>query len=131
MECEIARVFHDAHHFNEFSAGARCAAEALADRIFVLEKLARKSLIDNCYFSRTWPILRGDAAPFDLGVPMTSKYPAVTRSQEAKKSSAGPGGGWPSTQTAAPQAPPIWGVYRQSAVDDTPGTFAMESWMRR
>ncbi len=65
MECEIARVFHDTHHFNEFGAGARRAAETLADWIFVLEKLARKSLIDNCYFSRTWPILRGDAAPFN------------------------------------------------------------------
>src|SRR6266581_6079266 len=67
--------------------------------------------------------------PLTIGVPMTSKYPAVTRFHEAKLSSLGPGGGWPSTQTPEPQPAP-GGEYRQRATEDTPGMLAIESWMR-
>ena len=68
--------------------------------------------------------------PLMIGLPMTSKNPAVTRSHEAELSSSGPGAACPSTQTPAPQ-PPFSGEYRQRATDDTPGMFAMASWRRR
>src|SRR5207302_8166339 len=65
IDWQIARIFSDAHHFNKWTAGARCAAEVLADGIFVPEKLPCKRFIDNRYFSRGRCILPGDAAPSD------------------------------------------------------------------
>src|SRR4026207_211665 len=67
--------------------------------------------------------------PLRIGVPMASKYSAVTRFHEDKLSSLGPGAGRPSTQTAEPQPAP-GGEYRHRATEDTPGMSAIESWMR-
>src|SRR5437762_1539346 len=58
--------------------------------------------------------------PLMIGLPMTSKNPAVTRSHEAELSSIGPGAACPSTHTPAPQ-PPRSGEYVQRATEDTPG----------
>src|SRR5437763_10652989 len=63
-----ARIASDAHHF-ELTTGSRSIAEALANRIFVLEKLPRKGFIDHCHFSRSRTILRSDASPPDDGIP--------------------------------------------------------------
>src|SRR5580658_2924514 len=59
---QIARVFSDAHHF-EFTAGFRLTAEVPPNWIFILEKLPRKGLIDDCHLLRSRRILLGDASP--------------------------------------------------------------------
>src|ERR1043166_6376332 len=68
--------------------------------------------------------------PLTIGVPMTSKYPGVTRSHELELSSLGPGAGSPSTHTPENHPPP-GGEYRHRATEETPGMPALESWMRR
>lgn len=70
--------------------------------------------------------------PSTMEVPMASKYPAVTQSQEAEKakSSLGPGAGRPSTHTPAPQLLSLSGEYMQTATADTPGMLDSESWIR-
>src|SRR5882724_12102921 len=64
----IARILNYPHHLG-LTARSRCAAEVLANRIFVSEELTREGLADNGYTSRSRRILFGDAAPSEDGGP--------------------------------------------------------------
>ena len=65
IEGQIARIFGDAYDFVLAAGSDAVAAEVLSDRIFILEKLPRKRLIDDCHVPRSRRILLGDAAPSD------------------------------------------------------------------
>src|SRR5215469_9127072 len=65
--------------------------------------------------------------PLRMGFPIASKYPAVTRSQEAELSSLGAGAGRPSTHTTVSQLLPLSGEYVQIATAEMPGMLASES----
>src|SRR5947208_15605540 len=88
----------DAHHF-ELTAGSRFAAEVLAIRIFILEKLSCKRLIDDCYVSRSRCILFGDAAPSDDRVSDDLEISRRNSLPPADVVSRRQGGGGPSHQT--------------------------------
>src|SRR3954462_7894431 len=62
--CSIARILGKAHYF-QFIASGRPFAEVLAEGIFILEKLARKRLVNDCHMSRSRSVLLRDAAPFE------------------------------------------------------------------
>ena len=65
IEGQIAGVFGNAHNFVLAGLLPFRTAEVFSDRIFLLEKLARKRLIDDCHVPRSRRILLGDAASSD------------------------------------------------------------------
>ena len=63
IEGQIARIFRNADDLVIHGSHSSVRAEVLSNRIFILEKLPRKRLIDDCHVPRSRRILLGDAAP--------------------------------------------------------------------
>ncbi len=132
LEVEVAGVFGNAYDLVFAFRSDIIMAELLSNRIFILEKLPRKRLIDDCHVACRRRILFGNTASSkdriadDVKVSRGDSIPSsiVVFVGSGSRMSIHPNAG-------APYWLPASGEYMQRATAETPGRLDSESWIRR